>query len=86
MSRARIARLATLVADLKARKLAGASAGLAAVALESAGYRVHLWANGEGLTVDTKPGLTAKLDGLRRRGLDPFVAVIRDLEAEADAA
>jgi hypothetical protein len=82
MSRARVERLAAVVAELGARRLAERAVPLAAAALEADGFRVHL-SDGWGLSVDDAPGLSEKLAGLRAAGIEPpLVVVIRNLAAE----
>jgi hypothetical protein len=86
VSRARIARLAALVAELAARHTAEAATPIAVAELRAAGFKVYHWDNGAGFAVDEAPGLHAKLDDLRGRGIHPpLVCVIRSFDREATA-
>lgn len=79
----RVQRLAAVVSELRARKLAEAAVPLAAEKLRAAGFRVHMTWEG-GLSVDKAPGLDAKLAELAARGISPaLVCILRDLGAEA---
>ncbi len=79
----RITRLAAVVADLRAKKLAAAAVPLTVAELQAAGFRVYPWANGAGLAVDEAPGLDAKLDELEGKGIRPgLVFILRKLEDE----
>lgn len=81
----RVQRLAAIVAELRARKLAEVAVPLATAELQAAGFKVHL--SGEwGLSVDAAPGLRAALDDLSTRGLHPpKVFILRNLYAENEA-
>lgn len=88
MSRATVARLSSLVAELRAKRTAAASVPIAAETLRSAGFRVHCtWESGAtwkgGLSVDAAPGLSEALADLEARGVKPgLVAIIRKIEDE----
>lgn len=78
----RVQRLAALVAELRARKIAEASVPLAVAELEAAGFRVHPFP--DGLAVDRAPGLDERLAALEARGIKPTVFIIRRFEDEPD--
>lgn len=77
----RIARLASIVAALKARKLAEAAAPLTVAELEASGFTVYPFP--DGLAVDDALGLAAKLDELQARGISPgLVCILRNFDSE----
>jgi hypothetical protein len=81
MSRARVERLAAVVADLAARRLAERAVPLAAAALEAAGFKVYCYDGG--LAVNDAPGLSEKLAEIRAAGIEPpLIVIIRNLAAE----
>lgn len=78
----RVQRLKLVVAELRARKMAAEAVPLAVAELGRAGFRVgSTWE--DGLAVDEAPGLSAKLEELRGRGIDPgLVCILRDVANE----
>lgn len=81
MSRLDVRRLRTLVAELRAQRLAVAAVPLAVDALRASGFRVYPFDGG--LSVNEAPGLQAKLDELDAAGIRPSLLVrIRNLEDE----
>lgn len=84
MSRPTVARLASLVAELKAKRTAAASVPLAVEALRAAGFRVPcVWEGG--LSVNAAPGLREALAALEARGVKPgLVAVIRGFTEDGE--
>jgi hypothetical protein len=78
-----VQRLAAIVAELRARKVAEAALPLATAELKAAGFKVYPF--GEGLAVDEARGLSAKLDELSARGIHPpMVCIIRSLDDEIE--
>jgi hypothetical protein len=83
MSRARVNRLAVLVAELHARHMGASAAPRAADALEAAGFKVYR--HDGGLAVDEAPGVSEKLSELQAAGIDPpLVVIIRRFDLEED--
>jgi D-serine deaminase-like pyridoxal phosphate-dependent protein len=84
MSRLDVRRLRTLVAELRADRLAAAAVPLAAEALRAAGFRVYPFDGG--MSVDEAPGLDAKLEELEAQGIRPgLVCVLRTFDDDDES-